>query len=211
MKDTVAPALAAANLPVMPRALLVLLLSGCTAAAAPERGGDAAPGAAKIRVGRTYTAATTLTFTNVRVSIEETLLDLLPWRSRRRLVLVSPAGVRKTIPLSDLTNGGGGISLYALEGDTYVLLGESDCIELDAVWLRTRSCAARADPENPGPLDQRCAARRTVLRGREGERWPLYLGRFDWMNGYDPPDGRFGLAFRYLTAESTIEGYPDCR
>ena len=193
----------------MVRLLPVLLLAGCSAVAAPESRSGTREESSSVRVGGTYVAATTLTFSNLRIAIEETLTSLSPWRSNRTLLLTSPAGQQRRIPLSSLTNGGGSISLYALR-EGYILLGENDCIVLDDVRLTTRSCVSRG---TEGGIDQRCEAHRQldgVLRRTADGRWPIYLGRFDWMNGFDPPDGRFGYAFRYQTLEHALESLPDC-
>jgi len=194
----------------MRAAIFMLLLTGCAASAIPEQQGEAGSQQGHLRVGETYVAATTLSFSNVRVAVEETMVGLSPWRSRRRLSLTSATGARKTVELSALTNGGGNINFYALESGNYLFLGERDCVELDAVRFVTRSCIVENSRRRMSEIDQRCAARRSVLMLSRDGQWPIYLGRFDWMNGYDPPDGRFGYAFRFQTLESAMEDRPDC-
>lgn len=59
-------------------------------------------------------------------------------------------------------------------------------------------------------MDQRCAAwlnENGILRANDGE-YPLYLGRFDWMNGYD--NDAFGLGYRYLAASRALAGGGFC-
>ena len=182
-----------------------LLLVGFSTVAAPDEHSGTQQENSFIRVGGTYTAETTLTISNVRLAIEETLTNLRPLRSNRTLILTSPAGQQRRIPLSSLSNGGGGMNLYALQ-DGYVLLGENDCIALDDITLETRSCLSRE-------IETGCEAHRQpdgVLRRTASGHWPIYLGRFDWMNGYDPPDGRFAYALRYQTLERAYESLPDC-
>ncbi|MBX3562022.1 MAG: hypothetical protein KF780_09450 [Sphingomonas sp.] len=186
----------------------VLLVGFSTVAVPNERSGTRQENSV-VHVGGTYIAETTLSFSNVRLAIEETLTNLAPLRSNRVLTLTSPAGQQRRIPLSSLSNGGGGMNLYALQ-DGYILLGENDCIALNDITLETRSCLSR---ETETGVDQRCEAHRQpdgVLGQTSNGHWPIYLGRFDWMNGYDPPDGRFSYALRYQTLESALESLPDC-
>lgn len=161
----------------------------------------------QVAAGQTHIATATLGFSNVAASIEETVTSLRPWQTRRRLIMVSPAGRRRAIPLHNATNGSVSTNLYGLENGQYLLLSRFDCIELDTIRLAARSCAV-AQRRGLRSTDQRCLARTedngAIERNRRG-RWPLYLGRFDYMNGFDPPHGEFGNRFRYLGAEGASE------
>jgi hypothetical protein len=131
------------------------------------------------------------------------------------LFLRAPNGRRLTIRLRDSRDGNHGASLYQSEDDRYVFLSRSDCIEVNPFALTARSCriAAPVEPANGRETDQRCLARanpRGILRRTVHGRPPIYLGRYDWMNGYDPPDGRFGLGFRYLHLGDAGEGAGHC-
>jgi hypothetical protein len=91
-----------------------------------------------------------------------------------------------------LHKGGGalgntGVNLFAADGDRYYVLSERDCVEFDPVRFVARYCAYRPACESGSVSGLR------------------YLGRFDWMNGFDRPGRTFGLAFRYLPAEDAVE------
>ena len=109
-----------------------------------------------------------------------------PGTARRVLTLTTAAGTLFRLPLRD---GGGyagnnGLNLYHQSQDQFLLVSERDCVEIDPIRPRVHLCQAR----------QACPRHRT------------YLGRFDWMNGFDPPRGAFRFAFRFLPAYDASEG-----
>jgi hypothetical protein len=85
------------------------------------------------------------------------------------------------------TAGNASINLFVADGGLYYVLSERDCVEFDPVRFVARYCSPRPSCENGS------------VSGL------TYLGRFDWMNGFDPPGRRFELAFRYLPAEDAVE------
>ena len=104
--------------------------------------------------------------------------------AHRRLILTLPSGARRTLPLQD---GGGyagnnSLSLYHVGQDEFFLISERDCVAIDPIRGVLRQCARVGA----------CARRRT------------YLGRFGWMNGFDPPRGAFGYRFRFLPAYDAL-------
>lgn len=172
-------------------------------------GGVSAQG--RVAAGQTYRAITTFRFSNVRATMEERLTSIIPWRAHRSLMLTSPAGVRRRFVLHPATNGSVRTSLYGLDNGNYVFLSEFDCLEVDPIHLTSRSCALPG--RGRGPSNQICLARgdvQGILRRNRAGRWPLHLGEFDWMNGFDPPHGRFGNRFRYLGPEDALENFGGC-
>jgi hypothetical protein len=100
--------------------------------------------------------------------------------SHRTVTLTLPSGQSRTLELND---GGGlagnnALNVYYIHQDNFLLVSERDCVAVD--------------PMN-GSLNQ---CRRATACGRSR----VYIGRFDWMNGFDPPRGRFGLRWRFLPA-----------
>lgn len=107
----------------------------------------------------------------------------------RTFILVGANGRTRTLPLQ---KGGGkmgnaSLNLYAAGQDRYLVVSERDCVEFDPVEVTARYCSARP------PCDH------GDIQGLQ------FIGRFDWMNGFDPPKGRFQFAFRYLPAEDAVE------
>jgi hypothetical protein len=103
--------------------------------------------------------------------------------ARRRLTLTLPSGSKQSLPLRD---GGGrvgnnALSLYFVGQGSFVLVSEKDCVRVDPFKAILNRCeVARIDTHK-------------LVR----------VGRFDWMNGFDPPHGAFRLAFRFLPAWDT--------
>lgn len=136
------------------------------------------------------TARHRLEFSGAVVSITEKHLPI----SNRTFTLT---GANGHILNLDLHNGGteagnSPLNLFVAEGagakrNDYYVLSKRDCVEFDPVRIVAEYCAHRP------PCDGQTVIGLT------------YLGRFDWMNGFDPPRGRFGLAFRYLPAEDAAE------
>jgi hypothetical protein len=101
------------------------------------------------------------------------------------LSLRLPSGKVRKIALQD---GGGAaqnqsLNLYHREQDRFLLVSERDCIAIDPVKGTVGKC------------------RKTIVCSEAR----TYVGRFDWMNGYDPPNGRFGLRWRFLPAYDAME------
>ena len=138
---------------------------------------------------RRFHASHTLEFSGAIVSVEEDYRHVWP-AAQRTFVLEGANG--RTV-LLQLHAGGGNagndsLNLYKETGQEYFLVSERDCVEFDPVKVRAKACAIRST----------CHAGNGV--GLE------YLGRFDWMNGFDPPLGRFELRFRFLSREDAAEG-----
>jgi hypothetical protein len=98
--------------------------------------------------------------------------------ARRQLTLVLPTGRKRSLPLQD---GGGhagnnALNLYHLGKDRFLLVSQRDCVRIDSIKGQLQSCERTAA----------CAAKRQ------------YVGRFDWMNAFDPPRGEFRFGFRFL-------------
>ncbi len=128
-----------------------------------------------------------LEFSGATVSIKESNRH---WPvADRTFILVGANGRRRTLPLQ---KGGGQIgnsslNLFVGGQDKYLVISERDCVEFDPVKVTAKYCSARP------PCDS---------SGVEGLK---FLGVFRWMNGFDPPKGRFQFAFRYLPAEDATE------
>jgi len=96
------------------------------------------------------------------------------------MTLILPGGTKRSLPLQD---GGGvvgnnALSLYFEGHESFLLLSEKDCVHIDALKAIFKRCQpARANAQK-------------LVR----------VGRFDWMNGFDPPHGAFRFAFRFLPA-----------
>ena len=96
-------------------------------------------------------------------------------------MLTGSNGEARTLILND---GGGllannALNLIAINGDDrFKLVSQRDCVDIDPVHTRMTMCPVRE-----------------VCRAQPGE---TYVGRWDWMNGFDPPNSRFSLRFRFL-------------
>jgi hypothetical protein len=64
-----------------------------------------------------------------------------------------------------------------------LLVSERDCVAVDPIKGTLNQCHRSLA----------CGPSRT------------YVGRFYWMNGFDPPHGRFGLKWRFLPAYDASE------
>lgn len=105
--------------------------------------------------------------------------------SHRKLTLTLPSGKSRTIALQD---GGGyarnnALNLYHGDQDRFLLVSEQDCVSIDPLKGTLNQCRRTSA----------CKPSRT------------YVGRFDWMNGFDPPHGRFGLKWRFLPPYDAME------
>jgi hypothetical protein len=159
--------------------LLFVLLSGAPTALRAAVGGASMP---------PQTASHLFGFSGATLSIREAYPQGWPV-AQRTFLLRGPSGRRRGLPLHP---GGGkagnqSLNLFKADGDRYLLTSERDCVEFDPIRLTAGSCVAP-------PL---CAGGHLV--------GATYLGRFDWMNGFDAPKGDFGLAFRFLGFEDADE------
>jgi hypothetical protein len=142
-----------------------------------------------------------LGFSGTTVSIQEDYRNTKWPVAHRRLILRGPNGRVMTMILQD---GGAGalttLSLYkrqnenpdsrghAIQG-SFVLIGARECVTFDPLFLDIARCKTAPPCERDG--------RRAGL---------LYLGRFDWANGIDPPQGRFQYGWRFLPFERWKRG-----
>jgi hypothetical protein len=125
-----------------------------------------------------------LGFSGATLSIKSIFDPTHPGTAHRSLELKGANGARRSIGLHD---GGGqahsnALNLYHLDRQRFLVVSERDCVEIDAAHVITQQCVPRE------PCDQSAMPSAT------------YLGRFDWMNGFDPPHGEFGARFRFLPA-----------
>lgn len=129
-----------------------------------------------------------LGFSGATVSVREEFQRGWPI-AKRTFSLTGANGRTRQLPL----HAGGGaagnqsLNLFKAADDRYLLTSEKDCVEFDPVRVRARYCEKR-----PPCADQ------VVQKA-------TYLGRFDWMNGFAPPKGEFGLGFRFLSPEDAAE------
>lgn len=140
--------------------------------------------------GSVEAAAATLGRTGGVLTIEAASDPARPGVARRTAILLASNGVGRRVALRD---GGGAIGdssiwLFALPGDRFRAVGPEDCIEIDPVEGRITTCPIRT----------------TGCQPQAGE---TFIGRFDWMNGFDPPHAEFTLRFRYLPSYEMICGY----
>jgi len=98
----------------------------------------------------------------------------------RTVFLKLPNGRVRSIRLKRMggLTGRSNLNLYHVEQDSFRLVGPYDCVSIDPI----RGNLARCDRARA------CASSRS------------FLGRYDWMNGFDRPRGRFGFRFRFLPA-----------
>jgi len=105
--------------------------------------------------------------------------------ARRVLTLRLPSGRSSSRALHD---GGGyarnnAINLYAVASDNFLLVSEKDCVSIDPIRSTLRICRREIV----------CRFKRT------------YVGRFDWMNAFDPPHGTFQFGWRFLPPYDALE------
>jgi len=142
-------------------------------------------------------AAHRLGFSNAVVSVKEDYTRTKWPVAHRTLVLRGANGRVASMPLAADGPNSEPLSLYKRQdpqsdahgafAEEYVLLSAHDCVSFDPVRVMTRRCPTRPPCEG---------VRRAGL---------VYIGRYDWANGYDPPDGRFGFAWRFLSFEQSSE------
>jgi hypothetical protein len=105
-----------------------------------------------------------------------------PGTSRRTVVVVDADGATQTLNIND---GGGhaannAVNLYKVDQSHFRLVSQRDCVYVDGVRARLTICPVRE-----------------VCRTFPGE---TYIGRFDWMNGFEQPHAQFRYRFRFLPA-----------
>jgi hypothetical protein len=110
-------------------------------------------------------------------------------QDRDDLLFREPRSLHPSVPFLGRTLAirGGVSGGHVTADDRYLLTSERDCVEFDPVQVKARYCVSRPP----------CAGQ-TVQNA-------TYLGRFDWMNGFDPPKGGFSLGFRFLGFEDAAE------
>jgi len=133
-------------------------------------------------VGPPLIASADLGFSGAVLTIRSSGIEPRTGVVHRTLILRTANNRRFAKVLND---GGGrlgnwGLDLYSVGQDKFVVLSEKDCVSIDPVNSAITSC----------PIQKPCSPK----LGPEA----VYLGRFDWMNGFDRPSGTFGLGFRYL-------------
>jgi len=124
------------------------------------------------------TASAWLGFSGATLSIRSVDDAKRPGTARRQLTLILPSGATRTLPLQD---GGGharnhALNLYHIEPDHFLLVSSKDCVEIDPIKGKIWGCVRK----------RACAQKR------------IFAGRFDWMNGFDRPRGKFEYGFRFL-------------
>jgi hypothetical protein len=137
----------------------------------------------------THSASHKLEFSGATVAVRESYGQTHWPIAARTLILTGPNGHTQKLRLHQ---GGGtarnsSLNLFAAADGRYFLVSERDCVEFDPIRVHATYCKVRP------PCDG------GAVHG------PIYLGRFDWMNGYDPPKGAFGLAFRFLPFQDAVE------
>jgi hypothetical protein len=130
-------------------------------------------------------ASASLGFSGATLSVKSVDDPRRRGTAHRRLTLTLPSGKSRSIELKD---GGGfarnnALNLYHREQDSFLLVSERDCVAVDPIKGALNQCHRSLA----------CGPSRT------------YVGRFDWMNGFDPPHGRFGLKWRFLPAYDASE------
>lgn len=138
-------------------------------------------GGACLAQSRTETATALLGRTGATLTVRSVDDPQRPGTARRTAILVGSNGVTRTMRLND---GGGlvrnnSINLIAIHpGDDFKLVSQRDCVDVDPVHARLTAC----------PVRQACRAQPDEI----------YVGRWDWMNGFDPPHASFTFRFRFL-------------
>jgi hypothetical protein len=85
------------------------------------------------------------------------------------------------------TMGNSSLNLFSGKSDQFFIVSERDCVEFDPVKVTSTFCSNRPPCNNGAVVGLK------------------YLGRFDWMNAFDSPKGRFRYAFRYLPSLDASE------
>jgi hypothetical protein len=133
-------------------------------------------------VGPQLIASADLGFSGAVLTIRSSGIEARTGVDHRTLILVTADNRRLTKVLND---GGGrlrnwSLNLYSVGQNKFVILSEKDCVSIDPVKSDIAPC----------PIQKPCSPQ----LGPDA----VFLGRFDWMNGFDRPRGTFGLGFRYL-------------
>lgn len=136
-------------------------------------------------VGGVRVADHKLGFSGATVSVREDHRHTKWPAAERAFTLVGANGERRQLPLR---TGSASLNLWEIADDRYVLTGEGDCIQFDPIRVRARYCAKPPPCVNGAVTDAR------------------FIGRFDWMNGYDPPKGEFHFDFRFGPFQDAAPG-----
>jgi len=132
--------------------------------------------------GSPLIASTDLGFSGAVLTIRSSGIRPRTGEDHRILILRTADNRRFAKVLKD---GGGrlgnqSLNLYSVGHDMFVILSEKNCFAIDPVKGTITPC----------PTQKPCSPKFGA--------GAMYLGRFDWMNGFDRPSGTFGLGFRYL-------------
>lgn len=130
-----------------------------------------------------------LGFSGATLSIRESFGQTGWPIANRTFILIGANGHRRELKLARAggTAGNQSLNLFwagkagdVTGSDKYFVISEMDCVEFDPIRMEAKFCLTRPPCESG------------KVRGL------VYLGRYDWMNGYDPPKGLFGWNFRFL-------------
>jgi len=139
----------------------------------------ASPVSAVTRMGKVH-----LGFSGATLAISTSVSSYKTWLEHRQLTLIEPDGKQRIMTLKDASPklGNQSLSLYHQDKNDFefVLIGDTECVEIDPIRAVLRQCTS------PHP---HCQA---------PPKSTQYIGRFDWMNGYNPPHGVFTYDFRFL-------------
>jgi hypothetical protein len=138
-----------------------------------------------------------LGFSGATVSVLEDFRTTQAPIAHRSLLLREPDGRDVTMALHDDGPDNTTLSLYKDDntmldprgqGDEFLIIGARDCVIFDPIFMLVKACASRppTGPHRDGP-------------------GLTYIGRFDWANGYDPPNGEFRFNWRFLPMEDGDE------
>ena len=122
-------------------------------------------------------ASSSLGFSGANLTVRSSGIDPHSGEDHRKLVLETTNGRRIAKALHD---GGGhlgnsGLNLYSVSQGRFMLLSEKDCLSIEAVKGTVSTCQLRP------PCDPKLGTA------------AVFLGRFDWMNGFDRPRGAFSF------------------
>jgi hypothetical protein len=127
-------------------------------------------------------ASSSLGFSGATLIVQSSGIDPHRGEDHRVLILETADGKRIAKALHDAGGhlGNSGLNLYSVSQGRFMLLSEKDCLSIEAVKGMISTCQIRP------PCDPKL--------GTDA----AFLGRFDWMNGFDRPRGAFDFGFRYL-------------
>jgi len=118
-----------------------------------------------------------------KLIVTSTAVPHTPASDHRVVTLVMPDGRRRVATIKNDDGGELGenaLNLYFAGKNHFQLLSNKDCLDIDAIGAKLQSCPV-VPPCNPG-----------LPAGS------AFLGRFDYMNGFDSPRRAFVYRFRFL-------------